>query len=56
MLMRRDVAVYGGDVFFFYCIHVADGDDRVKVTDLEAAELRFVVQFRSHDERYGYNV
>ena len=56
MLMRRDVEVYGADAFFFFALHIADGDGRVKPSDLEAAELWFMIQFRSHDERYGYNL
>ncbi len=55
MSMRRDVAISGGDVFFFYCLHTADNEGRVKLADLEGAELWFMIQFRSHDERYGYN-
>lgn len=56
MFMRRDVAIHGADAFFFFALHVADSYDRVKPSDLEGAELWFMIQFRSHDERYGYNL
>ena len=55
MLLRREVAIHGADAFFFFALHIAEGDDRLKPADLEGAELWFMIQFRSHDERFGYN-
>lgn len=55
MLLRRDVAVYGADPFFFFALHIAGSDGHVKLNDLEGAELWFMIQFRSHDEHHGYN-
>lgn len=51
--MRRDANLHGIDPFFF--VLRLDG-----VADLarqmNKIEIWFVVQFRSHDERYGYNL
>ena len=55
MPLRREVAIHGADAVFFFALNIAEGDDRLKPADLEGAELWFMIQFRSHDERFGYN-
>ena len=55
MLMRRDVALHSADAFFFYALQFDGASGHARLADLERAELWFMVQFRSHDETFGYN-
>jgi hypothetical protein len=56
MLLRRDVVKYGAENFFVFAAAVVESmQEADQQGGLVAMELRWIVQFRSYDEKRGYN-
>jgi hypothetical protein len=56
MRIRRDVALYGADAFFFFTLATINVTTETRLKhDLNRLELFWVLQFQSHDEHYRYN-
>ena len=55
LLMRRDAALHGMDAFFFV-LRLDGVADLARPRQMDKIEVWFVIQFRSHDERLGYNL
>lgn len=55
-LLRRDSVVHGGDAFFFFALRIDAIAGSEKKSQLNKIEIWFAVQFRTHDERYGYSL
>ncbi|QDL35958.1 GIY-YIG nuclease family protein [Rhodoferax sediminis] len=55
-LMRKHVAVYGVDAFFFFVLQAhPHSDEGLWKYQLEQHELWWTIQLAAHDERCGYN-
>lgn len=55
-LLRRDAVVHGADAFFFFALRIDAIAGSEKKSQLNKIEIWFAVQFRTHDERYGYSL
>lgn len=56
MLMRKHVAIYGPDAFFYFALQEHARDEKpFWRSRLEKMELWWTIHLAAHDERYGYN-